>query len=284
MLAVADRTGMGRADKPQTAVQGQACRMPWAWNGLCFGVAFHEASLLGIRDIVNNVAPSTVSGLAWTTDSYGNPAANLGLSSYLYWPDSPVHDRPSTEVTAAVRLKRSGTPEDWGTIFGNYYGASAPYQTWSIGQHSTNVGKVCSIISTAGVDHLSGASATALPTTEYVNVFLRWRTGVTSEISVFGERGNWLHTTVGVIASGSLSYAASMGVRMNATDGTTENFGGHYSQAMVWSRMLTDTEIRWLCLDPFGWYAPRRESVAVAGPFPIFGMAGPGMTYVGPSN
>jgi hypothetical protein len=45
---------------------------------------------------------------------------------------------------------------------------------------------------------------------------------------------------------------------------------GAYSQAMVWSRRLTDTELQALVEDPYGWYSPRRSTVIVAEPY-LFG-------------
>lgn len=34
-------------------------------------------------------------------------------------------------------------------------------------------------------------------------------------------------------------------------------------------------ELAWLIADPFGWYSPRRETVVLAGAFPLIGWGGP---------
>lgn len=274
MLAVVARDAAGKVQKPQGVVRRQACRQPWAWNGLCFGVAFHEASTLGVRDVVNNVAPTTMFGLTWAADGLGNPSAVLGPSSYLEYPDNPTHDRPSTALTAYVRFKRVGTPDTWGGIFCNVHTPGvSPYSTWSIHQHETSVGQLGGILSTPGYYEF-GPTATVLPSTEYVNIFLRWHAGVWLDLVAYGERGNYIIGTNGSL-SGTLAYTGQ-GLRLNANDATDQNFAGHYSQAMVWNRKLSDTEVQWLCSDPFGWYSPAAQTVGLSAGFPLV-LGGPSM-------
>jgi len=282
MLTVVARSAPGRVVKPVEIVRGQSSRMPWAWAGLCFAVPFHEQSNEGLRDVVNNVAPSTISNLTWTQDSQGNPSAVLGQTGYLQYPDNPTHDRPSTALTVAVRMKRIGTTDDWGGIISNTYAnLSAPYSTWVLQQHSTTAGALAGQITNGTTDYLFGPTAT-IPSTEYMTLFLRWGDGVPPEIFAHNERGTMIATVGGISKSGALGYAAGMGIRINADDNVAENFAGHYSQALVWSRRLTDAELSWFVQDPFGWYSPRRETVSLGAPFPVGpGMAAQPMTIAG---
>ena len=76
-------------------------------------------------------------------------------------------------------------------------------------------------------------------------------------------------------------------IRINATDNPAiGTYCGSYSQAMVWSRRLTDTELQAIVADPYGWYSPRRSTVIVDSPYALpfgggemHGMGGIGGMY-----
>lgn len=285
MLTIVERSTAGKTDKPTVIVRGADSRLPWAWTGLCFAVPFHEASNLGLWDVVNNVAPTSATGLAWTKDSLGNPAADLGASAYIQYPDNPVHDRPSLELTVHVRLRRNATQEDWGGIISNPYNpAAAPWSTWSLAHYGgTTTGILSGLITNGTTDYLFGPTLDPFGSTEFVNVFLRWRDTTAPDIYIYGERSRPINTGSGSVAkTGALGYAAGMGIRINSSEDSTQNFVGVYSQAMVWNRRLSNTEMTALALDPYGWYSPRRETITVGAPFPVGpGMAAQPMTIAG---
>lgn len=289
MLAVVGRNAGPNKEKPSEVVRGQASRLPWAWDGLCFAAPFLDNGTTdGLRDIVTNVVPTYSLGATWVRDNRGNSAVKFAgpadMWHYVEWPDHPVHDRPSIALTAYIRMKSAGIGETEGGIFCNWHTAGPPWCTWSIQSAPSDGNNLYAVLTLDGTDH-NGAETAAIPTTEYVSAFLRWRDGEAFTFDVLGERGNTLFTsTYGSTLSGTISYAANRGIRLNATESPTNNFWGIYSQALLWNRKLSEPEMAALVADPFGWYSPRRETTAVASPFPVFGLAGAGMLYVGPGG
>lgn len=275
MLTLVSRSGLGSTEKPREVVRGPASRMSWAWDGLCFGVPIHEAGLEGLRDIVNNVAPSATLNIVWETDNRGNPVTSqFGGEAWVQYPDHPVHDRPSTEFTAYARFKNKGIGAVEEGIFCNPYVDlhGSPWVTWTLQSSPTNANKLYGQFATGGTPNSVGDTA-VIPTTEYVSGFLRWRSGEAPRLDFLGERGNIVSSVTGSVVSGALSYDPGQGIRINATESLFGCMDNYYSQCMLWSRRLSDVEMMSLVADPFGWYSPRRESVIVAAPFPV----GPGM-------
>lgn len=271
MLTIVQHGGASR-EKPPELVRGQACRLPWAWDGLCFAVPMHEASSqYGIRDIVNNVAPDIQSGVTWTKDDRGNPAIDLGITDYIEYPDTPRHDQPTTEVTAYARLRRNGTPDSFGGIFTNMYDFNgSPWLSWGILQNGANLGSLQGIITLGSTPTVFGDAANVIGTTDYFNAFLRWRSTEAPSLTVLGDRGNLINTyTHTSILTGTIGYAAGQPIRINADQILEENYSGRYSQCLAWSRRLSDTEITALVADPYGWYSPRRETVGLSSPYPL---------------
>jgi hypothetical protein len=89
-------------------------------------------------------------------------------------------------------------------------------------------------------------------------------------MDVFGDRGDLRASLAfGSTVTGTISYAAGQGLFFNAADQDTVNFCASYSQALVWSRYLTDTELQALIADPYGWYSPRRETIGISSPYPL---------------
>ena len=289
MLAVVSRVGASLEKPPIGVVSGQACRLPWVWSGLCFGVPFHEASRLGMRDLVTGIAPSTVAEIIWTVDDRGNPVLRFtepGTAPRLeYTVDFPPYKRPTTELTAYVRMRRLGTPDSDGGAFVMPYDNTDPWETWGIIAPSADVTKLYGEIGIGTTQYLTGNSA-VVPDTEQVSVFLRWRSGGAPQLDILGERGDSISSvTGGTAGTGSLAYSSGFGgLRINCHESTTSNYYGYYSQALLWSRRITDVEMAALVADPFGWYSPRRETVAIASPYPIFGPGGLGLQYVGPTR
>lgn len=288
MLAVVrDRSGF--LEKPDMVVRGNACRLPWAWDGLCFGVAMNEAGNEGWRDVVNNLAPTVIHESSWIRDNRGNPvySPDLGGATYGYieYADSPVHDRPSTAFTVYIRVMNRTSPQAQGGLFCNVFnGSSQPWCTWTIQGDDINPDRVFAAmaLSPSALPEYVGSTSTGLPQTEFASLFFRWRSGEPPSLDILGERGNLLESLVhGSTLSGSLAYASGQGIRLNATEVEFTNYDAVYSQAMVWNRKLNDQEMTALVADPFGWYAPRRETVSVAAPFPVGpGMAAPGMLTI----
>lgn len=251
--------------------------MPWAWDGLVFAVPLHETTRYGTRDIVAGVngAPATESGTSsfneWVHDGSGNSALHLGGLDYLQYADSPVHDKPSTEITVHLRMRfYTGAQDAWGCYFCNpYQDLVDPFLTWALQDSGAGVRQVHGVLGIGGVYQVTADTA-ALTTGEYLNYFLRWRSGETPRLDVYGERGLVVASvTDSAPRAGSLSYNAGQGVRLNAGENPAGNGNCLFSQAMVWRRKLADAEVAQLNADPFGWYAPRRETVTLGGQFPI---------------
>jgi hypothetical protein len=273
MLTVVRRGTPPSLEKPSDIVRGEAARLAWAWDGLVFGVPLNEAGNEGLRDIVNNTPPWVISEAFWARDNRGNPVLRFtdpGTAPYAEWPTaSPVHDSPSTALTAYVRLQRLGTPNGDGGAFTNPYGFSSPWETWSINAATADATKLYGAIGVGGTQYTTGESV-SVPNTEQISIFLRWRSGEAPQMNVLGERGNSIGSLIGATtATGSLQYAAGFGIRLNCHEANTANYYGYYSQAMVWKRRLTDIEMTSLVADPFGWYAPRRETTTVAGSYAL---------------
>lgn len=276
MLIVAERSAPHRRQKPADLLRREQCRHPWLWDGLCFAVPFHEASNLGLYDVVNNIRPSTVSGLVWARDAEGNTVARLGTSSYLEYPDNPTHDRPSMELTAYIRTKFAGSSDSDGGLISNWNSLTGPlFMSWQIRQYhnlpNNHLVAEIGIIDTVTTVATSTTDTSSLPQTKFANLVMRWRSGEKVSIMCLGERGEQLFDPdlSPRTADGPLPYAAGNGIRINATQDAAANYSADYSQAMVWSRRLSDTEVYLLCSDPFGWYSPRRETVGIS--LPVFG-------------
>ena len=286
MLAVTSRAA-ALLEKPTEIVRGRASRLPWAWDKLCFAVPLHEQSRYGMYDIANNVAPNVVNNILWARDNRGNPALSwtTGGAERLEWPDHPRHDSPATALTFYVRVRNKGTSTTDGGLLVNWYDAAAePWVSWGVQGGSVDPLKLYATLAIGATAHVVGETV-AMPTNEYISVFYRWASGLAPQLDVLGERGNVLSTLVGgSTVSGTIGYSAGKNIRLNASEGTTSNYNGVYSQVLVWSRRLNDVEMTALVADPFGWYSPRRETLAISSPFPVFGLANPGLQYIGPTR
>lgn len=273
MLAVVQRGGATH-EKPPEVVRGYASRLPWAWDGLCFGVPFNDATRDAARDLVYNVPPSGVTGsLTWVKDNRGNPAGNLNASAALDYPNTPFHNRPSTAITAYVRMRRAGagTPTSTLGIFMKVYDLqSAQLISWCIQDSDLHNNTLAANLGVGGVQNYWEALGYTVGTTNWINVFLRWRSGEDPRLDVLSDRGQTLTTsTLGSVLTGTIPYSTDV-VRINAFDpGVVTNYNADYSQMMAWSRKLTDTELQALVADPYGWYSPRRETIGVSSPYPL---------------
>jgi len=275
MLAIVQRGGATH-EKPPEVVRGQASRLPWVWDGLCFGVPFNDPTRDSARDLIYNVAPSTTSGLQWARDDRGNPTALLGASSYIDYPDTPAHNKPSTAITAYARIRRVGSGDfPGGGILIKRYGSVNPWISWGITNSDTYDNAMMGYLTVGGTSISWDDQSTPyqIPTTSWLSIFLRWRSGTNPRLDVLGPRGETLESiSYGSAVSGSISYVSGQVLRLNGTDDVLYNFNAQYSQAMLWSRRLSDTEIQALVTDPYGWYSPRRETLGVSSPYPLFGM------------
>lgn len=282
MLALTDRNAGPYREKPSDFLTGQATRQPWAWDGLCFAVPFHDPTYAGARDVVAGVRPTYIDGsggaLTHIRDPRGNPVYQgnpPGRVSYLQYADNPRHDRPTTALTVYCRFRRLSDYLAYAGLVCNRYASTDPWVTWGIYGDAAATGKL------GGGLAISGVAAELLPTgviptTQYVSGFMRWRSGEAPRLDILGERGDMITSAVhSSTLTGTLSYNAGEGIRINSTQDDLAGHDALYSQAMVWSRRLTDNEVGSLVADPFGWYSPRRETVLVAGPFPIFAVNGP---------
>lgn len=274
MLTIVQRGGATR-EKPPEVVRGQSSRLPWAWDGLCFAVAFNDATRDSARDLVWGAAPSSVSGLVWTRDNRGNPAPFLGDDKWISYPDNPAHNRPSTAVTAYVRLLRSSTRESgtsYSGVFGKRYSSSSPpWNSWQIAGDVNNTSLIGHIAVGGGGAYQEMESAYVLPTTEWMNAVLRWRSGSAPRFDIIGDRGDVRSAVVfGSTVTGTIVYAAGQTITFNASEVDNVNYIATYSQGMLWSRYLTDAELQALIADPYGWYSPRRETIGISSPYPLF--------------
>lgn len=259
--------------------------MPWAWTNLVFAVPILDANPDGLRDVVTGVRPSTILNPTWTQDKRGNPSVRLspsGAAGYAEWPHHPLHDTPSTALTVLVRLCRFGTADLTGGVFCNPYGDGvAPNQSWGITASLAGLRRaVYGSVGVGSTEHQSDDTSD-LADSEDVTVFLRWSSGNPIVMSVFGKHGNLQHQGATGTPTGTINYATDQGIRLNVREDLTRQYAGNYTQAMVWSRQLPDTECAALALDPFGWCSPRRETITLAGPFPV---AGHGPVQIGTSD
>jgi hypothetical protein len=291
VLTVVGRAAGPNREKPLEFVRGPGARLPWAWDGLCFAVPIHESSVDGLRDVVNNVLPSLITGVAPTRDGRGNLAMDWAAvnQNRIEYPSHPEHSSPSTAITVYVRMKAknvataSGPPGD--LIEYTWSSNTDPWRSWGMLTPTTDITKTQGWITTGGAGGYTFLGPCGpMPTTEYSSMFLRWRSGEAPRLDILGERGNTLFTFIhSSTLTGNISYAAGGRIFINAGVTTFNQIDGIYSQAMVWSRRLSDVEMTALVADPFGWYAPKRETITVAAPFPIGpGAAGPGLLFVGP--
>lgn len=282
MLAIVRRQ-VGHLEKSADIVRGQSSRLPWAWDGLCFAVPMHDPSNEGLRDVVTGKLPSVINGQVWTDDDRGNPALKFTNVDpcYIDWADNPTNDDPTEELTVYLRMYNQGTAVSYGGALCNIYSTASPYMTWCIrAAGATPDVRIESLLTIGTTNYYSGDSG-AVPAGFY-HAFMRWRRNDWIYFTALDARGTQITQVLGSTFDGPLAYAAGQGIRLNASDNTANNYDGIYSQALVWSRRLSDAELQALALDPFGWYAPRRTSVTVAGPFPFGpGLASPGMVHGG---
>ena len=277
MLAITSTAGSVR-EKPSVVVRRMASRLPWAWHGLCFGVAGYDAGVEGLRDIVNNVPRSSETGVTWIKDNRGNPVPHV--FGYVQYPNHPQHDQPDRELTAYVRVRIIG-PNLMGTgaLCYPHTADVSPWMTWGITHDTANLDKVTGMVTVDGTPAQLGDSA-VITHSRYTSIFLRWRSGGAPQLDAWDERGNLISSVVyGSAVTGSLTYAAGQGIRVNCTDDTAAQGDGNYSQFMVWSRRLTDAEALALVADPYGWYSPRRETVGLSGVFALPGYREPEWTF-----
>jgi hypothetical protein len=278
MLTIVQRGGATR-EKPPEVVRGYASRLPWAWDGLCFAAPFNDATQDSARDLVTNAAPSewytSVAPPSWTKDNRGNVAIKLPYGTYLGYADNPMHKSPTTALTAYVRFRRiAGNPPGWGFFAKVHTPAVDPYDTWGIQYTSADATKLSSLIAVNGVYRYWENADYIVDTATWLSVFLRWTSGTAPVQEILSERGQILSSSpLDTALTGTLAYSTGRPIRINATDdpppGAGETVSGDYSQAMLWSRRLTDTELQAIVADPYGWYSPRRETIGVSSPYPL---------------
>jgi hypothetical protein len=273
MLTVVQRGGATR-QKPPVVVRGQACRLPWAWDGLVFGVPFNDSTRDSARDLVAQAAPSDVSGLTWEKDDRGNVAAYMsggagGSGGHVSYPDNPAHNRPSTAITVYVRVRRKTTADAGGGFLTKRYAATDPFLSWGLMTDGTNATALGAHITVNSTAHFWD-STYVLATTLWASGVLRWRTGEAPRLDVFGDRGELLASLAhNQVVSGTITYATGMPITFNATENDLVNSDAVYTQGMVWSRKLSDVELQALFADPYGWYSPRRETIGLSSPYPL---------------
>lgn len=273
MLTVTARSRATR-QKPTEVVRGPASRLRWAWDGMLFAVPVLSADTEGLRELVGNLTPSSQVGVGWTHDEQHNVAlvGDPVSDTRVVWADQPAHDRASTELTCYVRHRFNGNHDDQGGMIGQLIDplvqptASYIIKIGGLVNHDMRF-----LVAIDGTLRSTGFTSGSLTTDRYYHHFGRWRSGEPLTYDCLDDRG--LVSLGGQVTSpaahtGTITYAAGNGIRM-ATDEVGRQIGGQYSQVIVWRRRLTDTEIRALATDPFGWYSPRRETVLLAGPFPL---------------
>lgn len=278
MLTIVQRGGATR-EKPPEVVRGYSSRLPWAWDGLCFATAFNDATRDSARDLVANAVPSAWGGLGtpvWEKDNRGNVALKQDTSTYIAYPENPVHNRPTTALTAYARLRRAGTaPVGSGAVICKVHTEGVdPWRTWAIQISDSVDTQLAASITVNGTNLYWENSGYSSDTSTWMSAFLRWTSGTAPRQDILGERGQpYSSAAYGSTVSGTLTYNASpQPIRINTGD-SLENaaYYGSYSQVMVWSRRLTDTELQALVADPYGWYSPRRSTVIVDNPYTLYG-------------
>jgi hypothetical protein len=285
MLTVVQRSPASR-EKPSDVVPGLASRLPWAWHGLCFAVPFVEPNRYVTRDLVSGATPSEWSGsITWNNkDGRANNTAVFASGSYMGFADTPQHCTPSDALTAYVRGRRTylGATAVEGLLAKVHtVGSGTTPVTWAIQTPVAGHNNYSGSITVGGTNYAWDASGSSVSGAGQLNLFLRWASGEAPKITVLSDRGGPLFEgAYGTAVTGTLSYGSAQPLRINAgddpaTDGTPIHFD---LQAMVWSRKLSDAELTALCEDPYGWYAPRRETIGINGPYGLLFGAGD-LTY-----
>lgn len=273
MLTIVQRGGSTR-EKPPEVVRGQSCRLPWAWDGLCFGVPFNDATRDSARDLVTNAAPSAwINTPSWTKDNRGNNAALMSSGAYVEYANNPAHDRPTTAITVYARIRRAGTPAlPASGLFAKIINMNAMFDTWWMGATDADATKLSAALTVDGTDYYWENSSYITDTSTWLSLFLRWSSGTVPVQDVLGERGQSYSTAAYTGAvSGTLTYAVpAQPIRVNVGELLeTGTYAAAYSQLMLWSRRLTDAELQALVADPYGWYSPRRETIGLSSPYPL---------------
>jgi hypothetical protein len=268
-LALVRQALSQRAKSHDDIMRGVEARLPWVWDQLCFGAVMRETGADAFLDVVNGVrgvGNAAGIGSGWKTDNHGNPSFLMSTVHYVEYPDHPVHDRPDTALTAMVRYRIFGTTANTGVFTLPHTIGASPWMTWGIISPATSIRAVRGHLTVDGTPVTMAVSGTVIAIRLDVTVFLRWRSGEAPQVDVYDERGNLLSQVVhGSSLTGSLTYDASKGIRLNATDDVSPCGNNIYSQALLWSRRLTDTETVALTMDPYGWYSPRRMTVGLSG-------------------
>jgi len=273
VLTIVQRGG-GVRGKPSEEVRGFSSRLPWAWDGLCFAVPFNDATRDSARDLVNNAAPSEwVGSPTFGKDDRGNTIAVVPHTAYLGYPNNPAHNKPTTALTAYVRMRRASTATAATVgVFAKTHNQTdaSPYNVWEIGNGDADPTMLSSSLAIGGTIYWFEDAYTT-DTTTWISVFVRWQSGTAPTQSILGERGQVLSTvTHADAATGSLTYNTidpDQPIRINSHGTTSDIYSASYSQCMVWSRKLTDTEMQALVADPYGWYSPRRSTVITSSPY-----------------
>lgn len=277
MLTIVQRGGATR-EKPPEVVRGQSSRLPWAWDGLCFAVPFNDATRDSTRDLIYNAAPSEwVGSPVWGKDNRGNVAAFSDTATYFGYAETAVHTRPSTALTVCARLRRIGAAvAGTGALACKVHtpaGVGGIYNVWRMAPSDLDPAKLSGAISISGTEYYWVSSGYSTDTSTWMSAFLRWSSGTEPRLDVLGERGQSYDSTgPGSALSGTLTYNTStpQPIRINQGDTVSSAaYNAAYSQVLVWSRRLTDTELQALVADPYGWYSPRRATIVSSSPYPL---------------
>lgn len=263
--------------KPDKVLAGATSRQPWAWDGLCFAAPILSANRDGLRDAVTGLPPTTVTAALYAEDQTGSPAVFLGESvdGCVTWPDDPTHDRPSAAITVYVRLRYSGNAETSGGIANQRYVNDNDTATWGISASNTPGDEDLLYVEmkVSGVDYSTQFGTDPIPTDRYVNLFFRWASGGLMTMDHLIDGGTTIAQTSSGPMSGTLTYNPGSAVRLGGGANPALNFDATYSQLLVWSRRLSDTEMTAIGDDPFGWMSPRRESLGLS--FSLIGIPSP---------
>jgi hypothetical protein len=286
VLAVV-RHHAGHLEKPTEVVRRYDSRLPWAWDALCIAFPFADKALGGWREVITGAQPTVTGTVTGAVDSRGQIVVRQAggvADNRLDYTDAPAQKRPVSEVTVFCRFRSDGSGNDGDGVFAKIHTLSTQ-MSWGVYMWTGPLRVVGSVATTTTPTGQGTGFSGTVPTGAWVNIFFRWRDGIQSTVDVLYD-GGAVAAAQGIsstVIDGTLTYGTGP-MRIFGTD-SNWGAGGDISVLMTYSRRLTDQECVALASDPFGWFAPRREAVTLAAPFPVGpGLAAAGMYYVGPTR
>ena len=241
----------------------------WAWDGLSIAFPLLEAGPAGWREVITGAQPTSIVGtVTGGRDNRGQIMVSQvgGAPNYLEYVHAPQHLRPTSEITVVCRFRWNGTTTVGAGVFAKVHTVN-DQTSWSVATPDT-AGRLGGTVSTSGSptgQNTDAISTSILSTTDFTNVFLRWRDGEILTVTILKDGGASAGNTAASSAAvtGPISYTTGPMRIFGGDSASLQNSpGGDLSTLLVYARKLTDAECRALAVDPF---LPFRRPIRGAG-------------------